>query len=358
MPEAPSYSKKPTRASRGTMLVSGTLIAVLAGAVGMQIMRAQSSKAAVQNDAGESGKVRMDALSKPVSRVNGQSISYEDLASECIQRNGREVLDNVINRTLIQQACSQAGVSVSDAEVNNEIVRISKKFGLPVDQWEKMLESERGLTPIQYRRDVIWPMLALKKLAGQDVQITREKMKEAYYDNYGPRVKARMMVLDNLRRAQDIWEKVRATPAEFENFARDYSVEPNSRALGGTVPPIRRYSGAHEEIRKAAFKMAADAKKETAGEAISGIIQVDMNQYVILKFEGMTDPVPHDEKDVEAQLSEELREREVQKMVAETFDKLKTQARIDNYLTGETSGPVQQTSGTALPGDIEQALQR
>ena len=348
MPETLSYSKKP---NRGTMLVSGTLIAVLAAAVGMQIMRAQSGKAAVQNDTGNSGKVRMDALSKPVSRVNGESISYEDLASECIQRNGREVLENVINRTLIQQACSQAGVSVSDAEVNNEIVRISKKFGLPVDQWEKMLESERGLTPIQYRRDVIWPMLALKKLAGQDVQITREKMKEAYYDNYGPRVKARMMVLDNIRRAQDIYDKVHANPDEFENFARDYSVEPNSRALGGTVPPIRRYSGAHEKIRQAAFKM------KDPGE-VSGIIQVDMNQYVILKFEGMTEPVPHDEKDVEAQLSEELREREVQKMVAETFDKLKTQARIDNYLTGETSGPVQQASGTALSGDIKQALQR
>ncbi|MGB4710667.1 MAG: peptidylprolyl isomerase [Fuerstiella sp.] len=349
MTETSSYSKKPNRGNRATMLVSGTLIAILAGAVGMQIMRAQSSKAAVQTDGSSAGKVRVDAMGKPVSRVNGQAISYEELATECIQRNGREVLDNVINRTLIQQACSEAGVSVSDAEVNNEIVRISKKFGLPVDQWEKMLESERGLTPIQYRRDVIWPMLALKKLAGQEVQITREKMKEAYYDNYGPRVKARMMVLDNLRRAQEIWEKVRSTPDEFENFARDYSVEPNSRALGGTVPPIRRYSGAHEEIRKAAFKM------KTPGE-ISGIVQVDMNQYVILKFEGMTDPVPHDEKDVEAQLSEELREREVQKMVAETFEKLKTKARIDNYLTGETTGPVQQTSGTALPNDIEHAL--
>ena len=348
MTQIPSYSKK---TNRGTILVSGTLIALLAGAVGMQIMLAQNSKAAIQADAGEAGRVSLNAMSKPASRVNGQAISFEELATECIQRNGREVLENVINRTLIQQACSEAGISVSDAEVEGEIVRISKKFGLPVDQWFKMLESERGLTPIQYRRDVIWPMLALKKLAGQDVQITREKMKEAYYDNYGPRVKARMMVLDNLRRAQDIWEKVRTTPDEFENFARDYSVEPNSRALGGTVPPIRRYSGAHEEIRKAAFKL------KTPGE-ISGIIQVDMNQYVILKFEGMTEPVPHDEKDVEAQLAEELREREVQKMVAETFEKLKAKARIDNYLTGETSGPVQQTSGSGLPSEIEQAMQR
>ena len=225
-----------------------------------------------------------------------------------------------------------------------EIVRISKKFGLPVDQWEKMLQAERGLSPIQYRRDVIWPMLALKKLAGQDVQITREKMQEAYVDNYGPRVKARMMVLDNLRRATEVWEKLKTQPDEFENYARDYSVEPNSRALGGSIPPIRRHSGAHEKIREAAFRL------KTPGE-ISGIVQVGTNEYVILKFEGLTEPVEHNPRDVEAQLHEELREREVQVLVAQTFDSLKQNARIDNFLTGETHSPIEQTAGRAAADD-------
>ncbi|MFN9970002.1 MAG: peptidylprolyl isomerase, partial [Phycisphaerae bacterium] len=112
-------------------------------------------------------------------------------------------------------------------------------------------------------------------------------MRDAYEDNYGERVKARMMVLDNLRRAQEAWEKARSSPDDFESMARELSVEPNSRALGGTVPPIRKNSGAHEEIRKAAFEM------KTPGE-ISGIIQVDVSQYVILKYEGRTEPVEHD----------------------------------------------------------------
>ena len=336
--------------NRGTIFVSGTVVAILAAAIGMQIWRAQNSNAAEQVSQSGTTNISSDALSQPASRVNGQVITLEELANECIERYGRDVLENVINRRLIQQACAKAGVQVADAEVNSEIVRISKKFGLPVDQWEKMLEAERGLSPLQYRRDVIWPMLALKKLAGAEVQITREQMREAYVDSYGPRVKARMMVLDNLRRAQEIWDKVQATPDEFENYARDYSTEPNSRALGGTVPPIRQYSGAHEDIRKAAFKM------KTPGE-ISGIVQVDANQYVILKFEGRTDPIDHDEKDVQAQLYEELKEREVQTMVAKTFTQLKETARIDNYVTGEVSGPVKQTSGTELPGSIQQALQ-
>lgn len=354
MQDAFQNKTESSRGNRGTMFISGTLITILAAGIGFQFWRSQNVRAD-EPQTPAAGRVNMGVLGKPVGQVNGQPIKYEQLAEECIQRHGAEVLKNLINRLLIQQACSETGVTVSDAEVNREVVQISKKFGLPVDQWEKMLQAERGLTPRQYRRDVIWPMLALKKLAGQEVTITREMMQEAYQDNYGPRAKVRMMVLENTRRAQEIWDRLKDSPDEFENYARDCSVEPNSRALGGTVPPIRQFSGAHEEIRKAAFRMG---ERGEVG-AISGIIQVAMNQYVILKFEGMTEPVEHDPKDVQGPLHEELREREVQMMVAKTFKNLEESARIDNYLTGETKSPVTQTSAeSAGTAGLQQALER
>ena len=79
---------------------------------------------------------------------------------------------------------------------------------------------------------------------------------------------------------------------------------------------------------------------------ISGILQVGPNQYVILKYEGLTEPVDHDPKDVQAQLHADLTEREVQKMVGDTFEKLQESARVDNYLTGESRGAVQKASAT------------
>ncbi len=336
---------KTGRGNRFTTLVSGTMIALLAGVVGMQLARVKDGKAAEQVGQNSAGAARLEGSGKPVGRVNGQAITYDELAQECVERHGKEVLDNLINRTLIQQACAESGVSVSAAEVNQEIARISKKFGLPQDQWEKMLQAERGLSPIQYRRDVIWPMLALKKLAGQNVQITREKLEQAWEDTYGPRVKARMMVLSNIRHATDIADKLAKDPELFEDLAREYSVEPTSRALGGTVPPIRRYSGAHEKIREVAFKM-----KEV--NQISAVFQVDVDQYVILKYEGRTEPVEHDPKDVQASLTAQLREQEEQRLVGTAFEKLKQNARIDNLLTGETHHPVEQTSGTADVGNL------
>ncbi|MBL8812198.1 MAG: peptidylprolyl isomerase [Planctomycetaceae bacterium] len=331
--KTPSASPKTAgaKSGRGGILIGGTLIIILAGGITMQVWRARDGIAAEQKASSQQVPSATDALKTAFARVNGESITYEALAKECVERHGKEVLDSLINRLIIQQECANRGLTVSEAEVDQEIVEISKKFGLAVDQWYKMLEAERNLTPAQYRRDVIWPMLALKKLAGKEVNITREMMASAYEDNYGPRVKAHMIVIDNIRRATEIWEKAKANPEEFEALARDYSIEPNSRALGGVIPPIRKNSGAPENLRKAAFALKEEGE-------LSGIIQVEPNRFAILKYDGRTEPVDHNLADVEAQLHADLTEREVQKLVGETFERLQQQARVDNFLTGESRG--------------------
>jgi foldase protein PrsA len=335
------------RSARSGLFVGGTLLILISAGIGMQIWRAQDSQASEQpRPDQEVGSAVAPSSQDAMAIVNGEPITRDSLARECIELHGREVLEGLINRTIIKQACAERGIVVSEADVNQEIISISKKFGLAVDQWYKMLEAERGLKPAQYHRDVIWPMLALRKLAGKEVTVTAAMLKMAYEDNYGPKVKCRMIVLDNPRRATEMWEKLRSNPDDFESLARDYSVEPNSRALGGTIPPIKKNSeGTHENLRKAAFEF-----KEDEIGAISGVIQVGPSQYVILKYEGRTQPVEHDPRDVQAQLHAELSEREVQKLVGETFERLQKTARVTNYVTGESRGRVEQASSQSVEG--------
>ena len=315
-------------------IIAGTVIAALAVGVGFQMLRATPEPVAK-----EQTTTGLDAVefSRPAARVNRDVITREELARECIQQFGREVLDGLISRKIIQQACAERGVYVADAEVAAEVTRISKHAGLPLDQWYKFIQSERGLTKLQYHQDVVWPLLSLKKIAGKEVEITREMLKEAYIDNYGPRVQARMIVLDDFRRAQEVAAKVSEHPEDFEDYAREYSTEPNSKSLGGRIPPIRRYSGAHKELRHAAFRM-----KELG--SVSGLLQIGPSQYAMLQYEGRTEPVEHDIKDVQASLHSELLEREVQSLVADTFEELKKSARVDNLMTGETTSPIRQTA--------------
>jgi foldase protein PrsA len=305
-----------------SMVIAGTLIAAVAVGVGVQLLRA-GPEATKKEKRSEVASTSNSALSLPAVRINGEVVTREQLALECMEQFGHQVLDSLISRKIIQQACA--------------VNRISKHAGLPTDQWHKFIQSERGLTERQYHRDVIWPLLALKKIAGREVRITNEMLKEAYIDNYGPRVKARMILFDNLHRAQKVVALISEYPENFADYAREHSVEPNSKSLGGKIPPIRRYSGAHEEIREAAFSM------KNAGD-VSPLLQIAVNRYAILQYEGRTEPVEHRKEDVKEILHDDLVDREVQSLVAETFEGLRKNAKVDNYIKGEKTGPIQQVS--------------
>jgi foldase protein PrsA len=349
-----------------TLVIGGTAAVLVSAGVAIQLTRPVSAfpqDGAESQPAGRATTADPNAQGgrkvKTMARVANQSasafITYEELAAECVQRHGEEILDNLINRKIIQQACDAQGIEVSEAEVEAEIIKNAKKFNLDVVEWQKMLQAERNVTPAQYRRDIIWPMLALKKLAGEEVKISKDDLKKAFERNYGPRVKARAIVLDNQRRAAEVWKKANDNPEEFERLAREHSVDPSSRSLGGTIPPIPRFSGS-PDLEKAAFKL-----KE--GE-ISAVIQVGpaTNQFIILKCEGQTEPTVTSLKDVEDILRQELHEEKVQISVANIFKKLKDDARVDNYLTGKSEGgerrsaaaqagkgPIRQTGAASTP---------
>jgi len=334
------------------LIAAGTTIAIVCTAAIVQVFRAESGIAAdgskTATDAG-AGRVRVGDGGKqnyPLARVNGEIIGQDEVAAECLARYGKEVLDGLVNRKIVEQACRQRGLEVAAAEVDAEIERIAQKFELPVESWYQMLQAERDISPMQYRGDVIWPMLALRKLAGQKVELTEKDIQQAFIREYGPRVKAKMIMFNKQRHAQKVWETVRREPENFGRLAREHSIEPTSRALDGDIPPIRRYSGPDTEtLVEAAFKLKP-------GE-ISGIIQAGQpgqNRFVILKCVGHTEPVVTDINEVRDQLYAQLQEQKVQESVARIFTHLKKQSNIDNYLTNTSKRGVKQVSGTTTQG--------
>ncbi|MSR59683.1 MAG: peptidylprolyl isomerase [Planctomycetaceae bacterium] len=330
-----SFGSGPLARKKWTLVIAGTAVVLMVAAVAIQVTRATSAfpqdagAAARPSQAGRASTSEKPQDTKKVAKVGSVFITYDELATECVERHGEEILDNLVNRKIIQQACDAQGVEVTAVEVEEEILKISKKFGLAKEDWLKMLQAERNVTPSQYQRDIIWPMLALKKLAGEEVTITQKEIEKAFVRNYGQRVKARAIVLDNSRRGQEVWDKANKNPDDFERLVGEHSIDPSSRHLGGVIPPIAKFSGSLE-LEKAAFKL-----KE--GE-ISAVIQVGINQFIILKCEGLTEKTETKLEDVRGILEQELREEKVQKAVADVFQQLKDEARVDNYLTNKTTG--------------------
>lgn len=348
----PAASPSPApRRPRLIPVMVGTAGALVLAVVGIQFLRPEPAISQTREPAAQpAGTARVEvtapAKGEPVARVNNQNITWEVVAAECMEQHGQEVLEDIISRLIIHQACQARGISITEEEIQREVVEFARRMKVPTETWYQLMQSQRKLSPAQYHRTVIWPMLALKKLAGTDVQITEDEMKRAFMRDYGPRVEARMILVDgNVRQATQVWERAKADPDNFARLASEVSTEPNSRALGGQIPPMRRYASPpnsqQAKVEEQAFNMQP-------GE-ISPVMQLE-DRYIILKCEKQTKPLVTDIEQVRADLTEQLRDEKIQESVGKTFAAIKAQAQIHNYMTQQSTsgapGGVQQTSGT------------
>jgi parvulin-like peptidyl-prolyl isomerase len=256
---------------------------------------------------------------KIVAEVNGDPIGREELARDCVQHFGKDVLERLVNKYLVMQECQRRKLNVGRDEVNAEIERTASKFKLPVNEWLKLLKQERNVTPEQYASDIIWPRLALQKLAGADLNVTEAEIQRAYDSQYGESVKARMIVCNDVRSAEQVQAAAVAAPDSFGELAKKYSKDVASAADMGVVPPIHHFQG-QKEIELVAFTM-------NEGD-ISKPIKVG-DQYVILKCEARlqaTASVPLEK--VKMGLNEMIRENKMRRLASEIFRRLQTQAQV------------------------------
>jgi parvulin-like peptidyl-prolyl isomerase len=282
--------------------------------------KAAASKQGASASPGTAGKDGAKKLPPDiVADVNGQKITREDLAQECLLHYGRDVLDQMINRQLIESECRRRNIKITRQEIDVEIERMAKRFGIPLDQWFKLLKDERGITPDQYAEDVIWPMLALRRLAGDKLKISKDELQREYEIEYGQAVKARLIACKDEEKAKKLRAMAVAKPDDFGNLAKDYSEDMASAASKGLIQPIRKY-GNYDGIEKAAFNLAD-------GE-ISKVIPAG-GQFVIIKRESMI-PASNEKLDqVSGRLEEIIRDRKMRKVSGDVFQELKDGAKLD-----------------------------
>ena len=254
-----------------------------------------------------------------VADVNGRRISREDLAQECLVHYGKEVLEHMLNKRLIASECRRQNITITGQEVDAEIERMATRFGIPVDQWLKLLKQERGITPEQYADDIIWPSLALRKLAGEKLQVSKDELTREYEIQFGPAVKARLISCKEEGKAKKLRQMAVDKPEDFGNLAKDHSEDTASAASKGLIQPIRMH-GSYENIEKAVFNMAD-------GE-ISQVITAG-GQYVVIKRESLIPARDCKMDEVAGQLEEIIRERKLRKVANDVFQQLKDDAKLE-----------------------------
>ncbi len=264
--------------------------------------------------------------------VNGEQISRTDLGRECIRRYGEEVLASLVNRHLIIEACQARGVQITEKDVSDEIDRIAARFSLDRSRWLQLLEQERGFSESQYKREVVWPMLALRRLASDQVTVTQDELKKAFETEFGPRVRARLIAVTSKAKADNLLAQAKANPASFGELSKDNSDEAGVASSFGVIPPIRKHLG-DPNIERVAFALKPGQ--------ISEVVQV-ANMYYILKCEeqiqGQLIASQH-LAEQQRRLEEKIRENKMRLAAAQLMEQVEKAAQIEVIFTDEKRAP-------------------
>ena len=280
----------------------------------------------------------------PILKVNGQVITRQQLADECIARKGKEVAEVMIHRTLVEQALRAKKLEVTAAEIDKEIEDVARRFGISREGWLRTLDKERNISPIQYARDIIYPALALRKLCAGRVQVTPGDMQQAFEAQYAEKIRCRMILVDTQQKAVGIWERLRDNPGGFEKIAMEESMDSGSRSLGGLLSePITRHAYP-QTISDAAFDQLVDGDKadkdpshKPKDGSVTGPIQVSEAVWIVLRRESL---IPADNrftlKDpaVYARTKEMIYEVKLKEQMGLVMQELIKTSSIENQLTG------------------------
>jgi parvulin-like peptidyl-prolyl isomerase len=283
-------------------------------------VRQASSQNAAQPGAGQPLRV--------LAMVNGEEIQRNELAQECLSVYGKEVLESVLNKYLIVQYCEARQITVTQTDVNAEIERMARKFGLTTDQYLKMLKQERGIKPEQYATDIVWPMLALRRLAKDQITPSKQEVDRAIEAQYGEAIKARIIVLNDAEEARRVHQQATQNPDDFGALAKNHSKDP-SASYNGLIQPIRRHMG-HAAIEKAAFALAEGQVSPVITVSLGKDEQQTLTQYVILKCEGRLPPMKVNPQLVEDRVRESIVEAKLRGVAAEIFKKVQDEAQVVN----------------------------
>lgn len=299
---------------------------------------------------GEGPKLVMKAVpvnpTDPIAVINGEIITRAQLADECIARKGQEILDTLIARKLIDQGLRAHKMEVTPAEVDAEIDNVAARVaGIGREAWLRTLDKERGISPVQYARDIIYPALALRKLAKDRVQVTPKDMRDSFEAQYGDKLRCRMIMVDKVQTAKEIWEELRKNPGGFEKLAMERSMDQSSRSLGGQLAePISRHAFP-QTVSDAAFAQLVDGDAKDTDPThkpkdgdFTGPIQVAEATWVLLRRErlepaGKVDP--NDER-VKKNTYEMIYEVKLKEAMGGVMGELMRVAAVDNKLTGKT----------------------
>lgn len=191
------------------------------------------------------GEASAQAASAPVV-IEGRQVEWSELRPLLSEAGGAAVLEEVALDALLERQLERSGRRLEEGAVQRErelLLRAIAGEGAGEEVRERLLEQvrrQRGLGPRRFER-LVRRNAMLRSLVGPEVRIEEEDVRRAFELVFGPKVRARLIVLGSRRELEGVLGELRGLDGgreeAFAARAKRSSVDP-SGALGGLLEPF------------------------------------------------------------------------------------------------------------------------
>lgn len=189
-----------------------------------------------------------------VATVNGEKITETELYDAMVDEQGAAVLDRLITIRLVNQEARKNNVTVSDAEVQEELNKLKESVGGEAMFQQALLAS--GTTE-EIMTENILLTLQVQKILGKDIQASDDELLAYFNENQATfdsrQVTARHILVETEEEAKAIKAQLDGG-ADFAALAQEKSTDTNSAANGGDLGTFGR-GRMVTEFETAAFAM-------------------------------------------------------------------------------------------------------
>lgn len=243
---------------------------------------------------------------KTAATVNGQRVTQKDLDRELEKAGGKNMLESLISKKLVEQDAAAKHITVAPEEVNQQLNEIKKGL-TPVD-----LQTMTGEKLQQVREEVHFNILLRKaitsKISENDIRAYYEKNKDLL-----PEVELSVIVVSDPRQAAAILADLQRGK-DFATLAGEFSLDPAGRARSGYVGYLSK--GNLQQLSPALAQAAFSLKSDQ----VSPVIKAPRGYYILKVL---------NKRETYDQLKNQI-ERQMASDRAKTYlDDLREKAKID-----------------------------
>jgi len=237
----------------------------------------------------------------------------------------KTVLENIVSEKLFLQDAKRRGITVEDAEIENELRKLAQQRGLTLEKAKEQIVSE-GLTVDSVRERVrvsIIRQRLLGAMVGRKVVITKDEIKRFYDEHRAEfeadgKVEVSLLVFDPAVNAADVRGKLSAGKISFEEAVQKYSVGPG-KEQGGYLGELGKKDVSPQMLA------AVDGMKEGS---VSDVLSLGSSK-ALIKLHSKTKGSLRPLDEVAQQIEAKLRAPRLEASFKEYAEKLRNNAVVD-----------------------------